>query len=187
MGAPFRDGEWQAVRVLIVMAGVPGSGKSSIATYAAKLLGCSVISVDPIEAAILRSGVERTQPTGLAAYVVAEAIAEDQLRLGHDVIIDAVNDAEPARQQWIELAQRIGEAPLFVEVHCSDVGVHRRRLETRRRDLPGFPEPEWETVADRQRLLREWSGPRLTLDSIQDVESNAERVLAEVRRRRDSV
>jgi len=100
--------------VLIVMAGLPGSGKSAVAEDLARSLGCAVLSVDPVEAAMWRSGVARDQPTGLAAYVVVEVLAAEQLALGHDVIVDAVNAVEPARDQWHRLAERTGSLLRFI-------------------------------------------------------------------------
>jgi predicted kinase len=174
--------EW----MLIVMAGLPGSGQSTVAVGVARQLQCAMVSVDPIEAAMWRSGISRAQPTGLAAYVVAEAIAEQQLRFGHDVIVDAVNDVQPARQQWRDLAGRFGEAPIFVEVFCSDPVEHRRRLETRQRDLPGLLEPHWDSLAERKTHFDEWTGARLKVDSMCGLESSIERVIAEVARRQES-
>jgi predicted kinase len=120
--------------VLVVMAGLPGAGKSAVAQELARALGCAVLSVDPVEAAMWQAGVSRREPTGLAAYVVAEALAAEQLALGHDVVIDAVNGVEPARDQWRRLAERAGAALRFIEVRCSDEEEHRRRLEGRARD-----------------------------------------------------
>jgi hypothetical protein len=77
--------------VLVVMAGLPGAGKSAVAEELARALGCAVLSVDPVEAALWRAGVGKDEPTGPAAYVVAEALAAEQLALGRDVIVDAVN------------------------------------------------------------------------------------------------
>ncbi len=90
--------------MLIVMAGLPASGKSTLAERIAGELRCAILSVDPIESALWRAGIDRDQPTGLAAYVVAEDLAREQIRIGGDVIVDAVNDAELARNQWRSLA-----------------------------------------------------------------------------------
>ncbi len=38
--------------VLVVMSGLPGAGKSSLADVLGEKLGAAVLSVDPIEAAI---------------------------------------------------------------------------------------------------------------------------------------
>ncbi|MEZ5190632.1 MAG: hypothetical protein R2717_07150 [Schumannella sp.] len=69
-------------------------------------LGLPVLSVDPIEVAILSAGIGADQPTGLAAYLVAETMAEGVLASGRGVVIDAVNAVEPAREQWVRLAAR---------------------------------------------------------------------------------
>ncbi len=169
-------------RVLIVMAGLPGGGKSTIAAAAARRLDCTVISVDPIEAAMWRAGIDREQPTGLAAYVVAEALAEEQLRLGHRVIVDAVNDVEPARRQWRDLAARAGVQVLFAEVVTTDAREHRRRLEERERGIPGFSEPTWESVDARRVGFDGWDEERLRLDFVLDPDVNAEAIVAAVER-----
>lgn len=135
------------------------------------------MSVDPIEAAIWRAGVGREQPTGLAAYVVAEELAREQLRIGHDVIIDAVNDVEAARAQWRDLAARL-ELPLtFVEVFCRDEQEHRRRLAGRQRGIEGFPEPTWESVLRRRDGFTGWADDRLRIDSMRPLAENVAFVL----------
>ena len=165
---------------LIVMAGLPGSGKSTIAGELARALRCALLSVDPIEAAMWRAGIARTEPTGLAAYVVAEDIAREQLAAGNDVLIDAVNDVEEARGQWISLAADLAIPLAFVEVYCSDSATHRRRLEERRRTIEGFPEPTWDSVVARRDGLARWGAPRLRLDSLRPVGENVAAALAAV-------
>lgn len=73
-----------------------------------------------------RAGVDRGQPAGLAAYLVAEALADGVLELGQNVIIiDAVNAVEAARQQWRTLASRHR-----VPVACPAVTCTRGRQRT---------------------------------------------------------
>ncbi len=121
---------------------------------------------------MLRAGVARSQPTGLAAYVVVEAVAEHLLGIGQTVIVDAVNDVAEARNQWIQLADRRQVRLQFVEVRCSDANLHRSRLESRRRGLQGFAEPTWESLEPRRAAMDSWTGPRITLDSVRDHEAN---------------
>ncbi|MDJ0362992.1 AAA family ATPase [Rhodococcus sp. H29-C3] len=123
------------------MAGLPGSGKSTVADVLSVKLG-AVLSVDPIEAALWRSGVDRQQPTGLAAYVVAEELARVQLGLGHDVVVDTANDVAAAREQWRLLARKSGARLIFVEVVCTDAAERRRR-----RAMGQAPDSVW-AVAD---------------------------------------
>lgn len=159
------------------MAGLPGSGKSAVAEELARALNCAVLSVDPVEAAMWRAGVSTSEPTGLAAYVVVEAMAAEQIALGHDVIIDAVNGVAPAREQWRQLAARLAAELRFIEVQCSDEQVHRRRLAERRRGIEGFPEPTWEAVLRRRAEFPPWTDERLTLDAMNSLTANVQAAL----------
>jgi predicted kinase len=157
--------------MLIAMAGLPGSGKSTVAEQLARQWGIAVVSVDPLESAILRAGIANDQPTGLAAYLVAETIADSVLRAGQSIIVDAVNAVGPARDQWVMLADRLGVEVRFIETICSDTELHRRRLEARRRDLPHLAEPTWNAVEQSLDEYDPWSGfadsrRRLTLDTV---------------------
>ena len=168
---------WQSSGVLIAMAGLPAAGKSSVAEGLASALSSPVVSVDPIEAALLRAGIERSQPTGLAAYLAAEAVADGLLALGQTVIVDAVNAVEPARQQWRALAGRRRVRLAFIEVVCSSAHLHRHRLEARQRGLADLPEPTWAEVERRRAEYEPWDDRRLVLDSVTDLSSNVKHAL----------
>jgi predicted kinase len=148
---------------LVVFGGLPGTGKTTIARAAAARLRGAFVRVDEVEAAMWRAGIGQEQPTGLAAYVVAEAIAEGCLRAGTPVIVDAVNPVEEARRGWRELAQRVGAALRVVEVVCADSAEHRRRVEQRRADVDGHEVPTWQQVTSRE--YEPWSEERLVLDT----------------------
>ena len=168
--------------MLVAMAGLPGTGKTAIAEAIGARLLKPVVSVDPIESAILRAGIDADQPTGLAAYLVAETLAETVMHAGHGVIIDAVNAVDPAREQCVNLAARSRQTLRFIEVVCSDVAVHRNRLEARQRNLPHITEPTWHAVEQSLDEYADWSGPsgavtRLTLDSVEPLDALVERAL----------
>jgi len=169
--------------MLIVMAGLPGSGKSTIAEVVGNRLGFAVLSVDPIESAILSAGIDSDQPTGLAAYLVAEAIADAALANGQTIIVDAVNAVDPAREQWLSLARKHGETVNFIEVTCSDPELHRTRLETRGRNLAHISETTWHAVEQSLDEYAEWTGgsaavARITLDTVEPLGVNVDRALA---------
>src|ERR1700710_2014459 len=111
---------------LIVLAGLPGSGKSTLAEDLSRRLSMPVFSIDPIEAAMWRGGLAKAQ-TGIAAYDVAVTLAGEQLRLGHSVIVDAVNPVEAPRAAWRDLAAKHQADLKIIECACADEAVHRRR------------------------------------------------------------
>lgn len=168
--------------LLVVTAGLPAAGKSTIAEVVSNRLGLPVLSVDPIEAAILSAGIDAAQPTGLAAYLVAETMAEGVLSGGRGVVIDAVNAVEPARDQWVKLAARQGATLRFIEVVCSDPEVHRERLAAR---AGRHAAPAADTAFAVEQSLAEWEPwtgdsaavPRVTLDSVRPLGVNIEQAL----------
>ena len=124
---------------------------------------------------MLRSGIPRSFETGLAAYNVGAAVAEDQLRLGLTVIADAANDLEVGRSIWRSAAERARAEWRVIEVVCSDETTHRQRLEARRRHLEPFPEPTWDDIVQRRADAESWSEDHLVLDSIRPIHDNVAR------------
>jgi predicted kinase len=165
---------------LVMLSGLPGAGKSVLADGLRTGLPAFVLSVDPTEDALYRAGITRDQPTGLAAYLVVEALAEPALRAGQCVVVDAVNDDPRARAQWRDLAARTGAELHLIEVVCSEPVRHRAQLEQRRRGLPDIAEPAWASLEPRRQALLAWSQPRLVIDSLVDRNANLARALAYV-------
>lgn len=169
------------VPVLVAMAGLPGSGKSTIAEIVAGRLGATVISVDPIEASILHAGIDSDQPTGLAAYLVAETMAEQVLLSGHSVVVDAVNAVEPARLQWRDLAERCDVKLRVLETVCSDEALHEERLAKRTGDVAAYSTGAV-AVEQSTEEYDEWKGacgslPRITLDTAGPLGENVDTAL----------
>ena len=106
---------------LVILAGLPGSGKSTLAEGLSRHFSLPLFSVDPIEAAMWRGGLPRDQ-TGIAAYVIAQTLAEEHLRLGQSVVIDAVNPVEAPRAAWRNLAIKYRADLAIIECVCADAG-----------------------------------------------------------------
>ncbi|GER90073.1 kinase [Dictyobacter vulcani] len=171
---------------LIIVSGLPGSGKSTVAEGLAKNLSIPVLSVDPIESAILLSGIKRSFETGLAAYEVAEALASEQLKCGLSVIIDAVNPVQEARDMWNNLARK-QTVPLIIIECVIDRELHRERLEARVRNMHGIPEVTWEDVENRRKEYAPWKEERFVLDTTNPHEQNMQQALAYIQLKEQAV
>ncbi len=148
------------------MSGLPAVGKSALAVELGRRLPACVISVDPIEAAMWRSGSTRSFETGLAAYEVGSTVAAHQLALGFNVIADAANYRNVGREIWERAAAQTLSPIRVIHVMCSDEEVHRNRLAIRQRDIEGFTELTWEEVQQRDAESEAWREDHFVVDSL---------------------
>jgi predicted kinase len=161
---------------VIVVSGLPGSGKSTIAEDIAHTLQLPIFSVDPIESSIIKSGIRRSFETGLAAYLVAETLAEEQLRLGLSVVIDAVNPVQAARDMWRNLSDKHKASLIIIEC-VLDRDLHKKRIESRVRNIHGIPEVTWTDVENRRAEYLDWEEERLVVDTSNTRENSVAKAL----------
>ena len=148
--------------MLIVFGGLPGTGKTTIARELSSQLGAMYVRVDSIEQSIRDCGT-MAQPINDAGYRVANAIADDNLRLGRTVIADSVNPIQLSRNAWISVANRAQVRVAEVEIICSDLLQHRQRVETRQSDINGLRLPTWEEVISRE--YEPWDRQHIVIDT----------------------
>jgi predicted kinase len=148
--------------LLIAFGGLPGTGKTTLAKVVAKRYAAVYLRIDTIEMAI-RTTQGLREEVGPAGYVVAYWVAEENLRLGHNVVADSVNPLQITRESWSLVAQNADVPLVEVEVLCSDLAEHRRRIESRAPDLDGLPPLTWGSVC--HRAYEKWSAPHLVIDT----------------------
>jgi predicted kinase len=144
---------------LVVLGGLPGVGKTTIARELAVALSAVHLRIDSIEQALRDAGLT-VEDEG---YRVAYLVSEDNLRLGRTVIADCVNPWPLTRREWQAVADRVAVRAIRVEVVCSDVDEHRRRVESRFPDIARHRLPTWPEVVARD--YRPWDGERLVVDT----------------------
>lgn len=150
---------------LVVISGLPGVGKTSVAEIAAALGGSIHLSIDAVEESMLSCGLPASRQVGVAAYEATRAMAELNLQLGRSVVVDAVNDSEEARQTWRTAALRTGARLDFVHLVITDVRTHVQRLRNRDRGLAHVGEPTWADVQRRRADYAVWSDEVVELDT----------------------
>jgi predicted kinase len=143
--------------MIVVISGLPGTGKTAVAAEVARRADAVHLSIDTIEDALLGAGFPHSWTTGVAAYEAVRAAAEQNLDLGRVVVVDAVNDSEPARETWRRAAATTSAALMFVLLTLDDEVEHRRRLEGRSRNLKNVLEPSWEDVRRRRASFEPWT------------------------------
>lgn len=146
--------------MLFIFGGLPGTGKTELSLYLAHQLGAVHLRIDTIEQALREGGVTMSGPEG---YSVAYRIAADNLRLGLSVVADSVNPINLTRQAWRTVATDAGVKFCEIEVVCSDLSEHRRRIETRQSTVAGLSLPTWQAVLDRE--YHSWKEDHCVIDT----------------------
>lgn len=147
--------------VLISFAGLPGTGKSTIAKALSVATGAVFLRIDEIETSIrARDPAGDIGPEG---YEIAAALAASNLALGHSAITDCVNPWALTRALFADAARRAGVRMLGVETYCSDPAVHRARVEGRTADVPGARLSTWQKVFDRD--YTPWEAADVRIDT----------------------
>lgn len=147
--------------MLIVLGGLPGVGKTTVAREIVLRSPSAYLRIDTIEQALIKVGA--LEDVGPAGYVVAYELAKSNLALGMTVVADCVNPLSVTRDAWRGVATAENSGLLEVEIVCSDLAIHRRRVEDRRAPKPDFNLPTWEAVLRHQ--YEAWTTPRLVLDT----------------------
>lgn len=167
--------------MLIVLSGLPGAGKTTIARELAHSLAAVHLRVDSIEQALRHTGLV----VEAEGYAVAHAVAADNLHVGRTVVADSVNPWPLTRDAWRAVGEQMGVRVVEVEVVCSDQIEHRRRVESRVPDIVGHRLPTWEEVVERD--YRAWTRPRLVIDTARlTVQESVQAVVSELQVKRPS-
>ncbi len=161
---------------LIILGGLAGTGKTSIAVKVCKALGAAHVRVDTVEHALVQSLGKDFELKALG-YRVAYAIAEDNLRNGLSVVADSVNPWGVTRAAWLRVAARCDVKPIEIEIICSDAEVHQKRLAKAKPDDAGVKPPTWDEVMARH--YEPWSREHLIIDTAhQTIDDTAKQLLA---------
>src|SRR5687768_9010675 len=90
---------------LLIMVGLPGSGKSLVVEKMANVLPCVVISTDKVRL-FMRRYPTYTAAEMMFVYEVCHRLIEQRLGRGQRVVFDGTNYLAARRQQLAKLAER---------------------------------------------------------------------------------
>jgi predicted kinase len=156
---------------LVLVTGLQGSGKSTVAEGVADHLGAPVFAWDWLMAALTPFTPIQEALRGMDApshravgWSLALQTARAQARRGLDVVLDGMARADDVAE-FRALGREVGASSTVVLTTVDDPQVQRARIEGRERRIPGWHELSWAEV---ERSRAGWVPPTdvdLVLDS----------------------
>ncbi len=170
-----------AVPVLVVISGLPGTGKSFLAQKITERLPCVIVESDMIRKALFAeptySGPESVWVHRVAHWIIARLLAT-----GHRVIYDATNLVEWQRQKVYQIAEQNGAKLVIVQTVAPEEIV-RERLDRRRQfPHPGdLSEASWDVYERLKRRTDPIRRPHLVVDTRGDLQHSIAKIVRAMR------
>jgi hypothetical protein len=174
------DMETTAYPVLIMMSGLPGSGKSYLSQRLAQQLPAVVVESDRVRKVLFPqptySGQEST-----VVHRTCQEVMRRLLRKGVRVVFDATNLVEFQREILYNLADR-SSARLLVVRTVAPEQVVQERLERRKDSIEGASDADWRVYRRMSKREQKIRRTHLCIDTSHDIDDAVRKVMRAVRR-----
>ena len=159
---------------LIILSGLPGTGKSTLASRLARELQIPLLCIDHVIGEVPSgAGI----PFWDSRVAILLRLVEVQLDLGLSVVVDSVF-MNMDRHHAQELARKYHARFYPIYVFVSDDEVWKQRVNARYDEMNDKDVATWDRIQHQRERFRVWEpGTALFIDSLDSVERNYEAVL----------
>lgn len=147
--------------LLLLVAGLPASGKTWFARALAEKLDAVHINSDAVRTAMGLRG-QYGPASKQQVYDAMTERGEAALKNGRPVIVDSTFFKKTLRRPWLALAEKLDVPCLFIEIKIPEEAA-RQRLQKKREDS----EATWDVYLQLKAEWEEIATPHLVLDSDQ--------------------
>jgi predicted kinase len=165
---------------LVLISGLPGTGKTVLARKISKRLQIPLFSKDRLQS-VLREHDLADRSTADGYFLILD-LADEQLDLGVSAVLDGVFPMGGFRSAAREIAERNNTKFLPIFCYCSDVSIWNDRMKDREQYVPNWTPVDWSKVERIQSIYEPWD-PLTTLfvDAVEGLDKNLEQVLSWIR------
>ena len=154
---------------IIIIGGVPGAGKSTLASALSRKLNIPVFNKDLLESVIVQNGLVPVSELNGVGYELMEKLALTEVEMGRSLILDCVASLGRVKKYWNSFDVDLVK---YIECVCTDEALHKLRLESRVRNIKGWYELTWADVVSIKENYEPCFTARLKIDSVNDFDQN---------------
>ncbi len=154
---------------MIVIGGIPGTGKSTLANALSNDMNVPVFSKDELEAAVVRKDLCSNKDMHGVGYEIMATLAKRQFGNDNSAIFDFIASRNRVEELWPQLLEIEYK---YIECVCSNQDIHKERIDSRKRNITGWYDLAWEDILNIQSNYQPLMPERLILDSINNLNAN---------------
>jgi predicted kinase len=149
--------------MLILICGLPATGKSTVARRLAKALRAEVLRTDIIRKDLIKNP-KYSEEEKKQVYSTVFLIADYLIKADVNVIIDGTFYRESLRNRAREIAKKRGKRFFLIETRCPEKTV-LKRLEGRKRNLRSLSDADVEVYYKIKDLFEEIEGEHIEIET----------------------
>jgi len=167
---------------LIMVSGLPGTGKSFFCRKLAERLSFLILASDTLRK-IMFPSPEYKESENKRLFSACHVLIEELLKKGIPVIFDATNLLEHHREYFYRAAERAGAKLILVWVEAPTEVVRQRLLAREKTVMPRFDsEAGWEVYNKMKPRREKISRNHLVVDTSQDITNVIDKIVRATKR-----
>lgn len=173
--------ELVAKPVLVVVSGLPGTGKSYFCRRLAERLPSVTLESDALRR-VLFSLPSYSLTESARLFKTIRLLIEKLLKKGVSLILDATNLSERYREYFYSIAGRLEVKLILVRVEAPP-SVVKERLRARLKNLEEKSDADWEVYRKMKHSVEKISRKHYAVDTSRDIAPVLDKIMREVKNR----
>ena len=167
---------------LIVVSGLPGTGKSYLCKKLAERQSFLVLESDALRKTIF-AAPSYTQQESAHLFQTIHRLIEMLLKRGISIILDGTNLSEQHRERLYNIAERLNARLILVRVEAPPDVVHERlRARAKRTNAEDNSDADWTVYQKMKSTVQKINRNHFAVDTSRDITPVIEKILREANR-----
>jgi predicted kinase len=168
--------------VLVIVSGLPGTGKSHFSARLAKKLDFVILESDALRKLLFPSPVYSKEESSYLFQII-HRLLEQLLKKGASVILDATNLSESHREHLYHIAERCHTKLFIVEVKAPPLLVYNRlkRRHSAQNKEETKSDADWEVYRQMKPTVEKIRRRHYSIDTSQDISHAIDKVVRDIK------